>query len=334
MRWHRSSSASFATHRSFMFSPPAANPSAATANGFSACSRWIARRSARTSPCRNPHLSRSPALRRTHRAELGSVPAQCGRSAARREHLPAPRRHRARDRVRGGARVNAYGIAGTASCSTTGSRSMARPPHGPATATDAARDARLELRSASRTESAMLRTLVGLRRRLPAGGGRRRCRRRAQRVSDHEAIANLVTKSLICAIRARTPRYRLLDTTRTYAHGKLNEPAKPVSSPAGTPSISATSSSARRPRPTPQTEWLEHLWRGAGQCARRVDWAFSPDGDAQLGVALTAAAVTLWVPLSLLAECRERTERRSPRSETPATLRAFACSCRRRAAGR
>ncbi len=39
-----------------------------------------------------------------------------------------------------------------------------------------------------------------------------------------------------------------------------------------------------------------------------LDWAFAPDGDAALGIALTAAAVTLWVRLSLFAECRERTK--------------------------
>ena len=37
-----------------------------------------------------------------------------------------------------------------------------------------------------------------------------------------------------------------------------------------------------------------------------MDWAFGPDGDAALGIALTAVAVTLWIRLSLFAECRER----------------------------
>src|SRR6516162_10970355 len=40
-----------------------------------------------------------------------------------------------------------------------------------------------------------------------------------------------------------------------------------------------------------------------------LDWAFSPEGDPQIGVALTVAAVPLWVQLSLLGECRERAER-------------------------
>ncbi len=37
-----------------------------------------------------------------------------------------------------------------------------------------------------------------------------------------------------------------------------------------------------------------------------LDWAFAGEGDAGLGIALTATAVTLWVRLSLFAECRER----------------------------
>ena len=40
-----------------------------------------------------------------------------------------------------------------------------------------------------------------------------------------------------------------------------------------------------------------------------LDWAFSPAGDASIGVALTTAAVPLWVHLSLMEECRGRVER-------------------------
>jgi hypothetical protein len=40
-----------------------------------------------------------------------------------------------------------------------------------------------------------------------------------------------------------------------------------------------------------------------------LDWAFSPDGDATIGVALTAAAVPLWMHWSLMEECRGRVER-------------------------
>ena len=71
-------------------------------------------------------------------------------------------------------------------------------------------------------------------------------------------------------------------------------------------------------------ELIEHAERGMGlapdgRMARRVrghidnvraalDWAFSPGGDAAIGVALTVATVPLWMHLSLMAECRSRVE--------------------------
>src|SRR6202043_2526541 len=39
-----------------------------------------------------------------------------------------------------------------------------------------------------------------------------------------------------------------------------------------------------------------------------LDWAFSSDGDPPIGVALTAAAVPVWMQLSLLEECPRRVE--------------------------
>jgi tetratricopeptide (TPR) repeat protein len=40
-----------------------------------------------------------------------------------------------------------------------------------------------------------------------------------------------------------------------------------------------------------------------------LDWAFSPIGAADVGVALTVGAVPLWLHLSLMEECRNRVER-------------------------
>ncbi|WP_247504472.1 winged helix-turn-helix domain-containing protein [Bradyrhizobium sp. 1] len=122
-----------------------------------------------------------------------------------------------------------------------------------------------------------------------------------------EAIDSLVTKSLISPSGSRTLRYRLLDTTRTYAHGKLNE-------------LGETRQVARRhaehfrdffaraeaDTSTPLPEWLGIYGAELDNVRTALDWAFAPDGDTTLGIALTAAAVTLWVRLSLFAECRER----------------------------
>ena len=59
----------------------------------------------------------------------------------------------------------------------------------------------------------------------------------------------------------------------------------------------------------PTDEWLAIYGPRIDNVRAALDWAFSPSGDASLGVSLTIAAVPLWVQLSLLGECRERVER-------------------------
>ena len=52
-----------------------------------------------------------------------------------------------------------------------------------------------------------------------------------------------------------------------------------------------------------------------------LNWAFSPDGDGTIGVALTAAAVSLWRRLSLLEECRSRAKQALDALDALATTR-------------
>src|SRR5258705_3986153 len=59
----------------------------------------------------------------------------------------------------------------------------------------------------------------------------------------------------------------------------------------------------------PAPTWLTSYGRQIGQVRADLDWAFSPTGAAEVGVALTVAAVPLWVHLSLTEECRSRVER-------------------------
>ena len=77
------------------------------------------------------------------------------------------------------------------------------------------------------------------------------------------------------------------------------------------PSTIATFSSRPKTRSAfaPQADWLAIYSRHIDNVRTALDWAFSPDGDPQIGVALTVAVVPLWVQLSLLGECRERVER-------------------------
>ena len=47
----------------------------------------------------------------------------------------------------------------------------------------------------------------------------------------------------------------------------------------------------------PMAEWLALYRPRIDNLRAALDWAFSPGGDAAIGVALTAAAVPLWMHL-------------------------------------
>ncbi|OAF10646.1 ATPase [Bradyrhizobium centrolobii] len=123
-----------------------------------------------------------------------------------------------------------------------------------------------------------------------------------------EAIDSLVTKSLIQpSSGTRSLRYRLLDTTRTYALGKLSEcgEARQVAQ-RHAEYFRDLFEHAEAETSVPLPGWLRVYGAELDNLRAALDWAFSPDGEARLGIALTAVAVTLWVRLSLFAECRER----------------------------
>jgi predicted ATPase/DNA-binding winged helix-turn-helix (wHTH) protein len=128
-------------------------------------------------------------------------------------------------------------------------------------------------------------------------------------ITDH--LANLVAKSLAVAdIRGARPHYRLLDTTRAYALEKLHGSGEYADAAHRHAQYyrGFFANAEAESELKPQAEWLAIYGRHIDNVRASLDWAFSPAGDAQTGVALTAAAVPLWVQLSLLAECRERTE--------------------------
>jgi predicted ATPase/DNA-binding winged helix-turn-helix (wHTH) protein len=126
-----------------------------------------------------------------------------------------------------------------------------------------------------------------------------------------DCVANLVAKSLLAAdLGGPTARYRLLETTRGYAIEKLAQSGE-------------FEQLARRHAEyyrdlleradvelqTRPSEWLAANGRRIDNLRAALDWAFSPTGDVAVGVALTIAAVPLWVRLSLVQECRGRVER-------------------------
>ncbi|MGA2293306.1 ATP-binding protein, partial [Bradyrhizobium sp.] len=130
-------------------------------------------------------------------------------------------------------------------------------------------------------------------------------------VTVADSLAGLVVKSLVAAdFQDGDDHYRLLDTTRAYALEKLRragehwEAARRHAEYFREALIQAEAES----NSSPQADWQRRHGRHLGNVRAALEWAFSADGDSQVGAALTAAAVPLWVHLSLFGECRERTE--------------------------
>jgi predicted ATPase len=134
-------------------------------------------------------------------------------------------------------------------------------------------------------------------------------------------IASLAAKSLIAAeLRDGIAQYRLLETIRLYALEKargadeLQQAARRHAEYYRDLFLPADADSETQS----QDDWMTVYGRHLDNVRAALDWAFSGDGDPQVGVELTAAVVPLWILLSLLGECRDRVEQAlaSPRGDT------------------
>lgn len=121
-------------------------------------------------------------------------------------------------------------------------------------------------------------------------------------------LSNLLSKSLVdrCATG-----YRLLETTRAFAFEKLVESGEreTVSLRHAEYYQSLFERAELEWQMRTATEWLADYGPKIDNVRAALDWTFSPNGHPSVGVALTAAAVPLWMELSLLQECRSRVER-------------------------
>ncbi len=127
-----------------------------------------------------------------------------------------------------------------------------------------------------------------------------------------DGLFNLVTKSLVVAEAEEVPRrYRLLDTTRAYALEKLDEIGERewLARCHAEYYRSLFERGEVEWETRPRAEWLAEYGRDIDNLRAALDWAFSPEANAATGIALTVAAVPLWMHLSLLEECRDRVER-------------------------
>ncbi len=127
-----------------------------------------------------------------------------------------------------------------------------------------------------------------------------------------DGLSDLAAKSLITVeVDTTVGRYRLLETTRAYALEKLGESGElNLIARRHAEYYRALFERAETEfEKQPTAEWLADCGRKIDNLRAALDWAFSPDGDASVGVALTAAAVPLWMHLSLAEECLSRAER-------------------------
>ncbi len=127
-----------------------------------------------------------------------------------------------------------------------------------------------------------------------------------------DGLFSLIAKSLVVAnVDAGAPRYALLDTTRAYALGKLAESGERERFERRHAEyyLALFEQAETELATRPAAAWLADYGWQIGNLRAALDWAFAPGGDAETGAALTAAAVPLWMHLSLLEECRSRVER-------------------------
>jgi predicted ATPase/DNA-binding winged helix-turn-helix (wHTH) protein len=124
-------------------------------------------------------------------------------------------------------------------------------------------------------------------------------------------LADLVAKSLVVAdVSGTKPRFRLLDTTRAYAIEKLDASGERERiARRHAEHYRGLFERAEREVPArPTGEWLVDYAGELDNLRAALDWAFSPSGVESIGVALTVAAIPLWLQLPMVDECRSRVE--------------------------
>ena len=127
---------------------------------------------------------------------------------------------------------------------------------------------------------------------------------------DH--VPDLVEKSLAVADgTGATVNYRLLETMRAYALDKLAQAGEleQVARRHAEYHRDLFERAESEWETWPATEWLADYGRRIDDVRTALDWAFSPNGDTSVGVALAAASAGLWGQLSLPEECRRHVDR-------------------------
>ena len=116
-------------------------------------------------------------------------------------------------------------------------------------------------------------------------------------------VANLVAKSLISAdVSGAAVRYRLLDTTRAYAIGKLRDSGEAALVSRAHAEFYRDLLDRAQAEWTRRSndEWLAIYRQEVDNIRSALDWAFSAGGDPAIGVSLSVAAAILLFDLGQL----------------------------------
>lgn len=127
-----------------------------------------------------------------------------------------------------------------------------------------------------------------------------------------EPLLGLASKSLLVVAdtAGAEPRYGLLDTTRAYASEKLAASGElPRIARRHAQHLHALFEQAQRDSPAmDRPRWLAVYGGAIDDVRAALAWAFSAEGDAAIGIALTAVTLPLGYQLSLLDEYQAHVE--------------------------
>ncbi|HSI59833.1 MAG TPA: winged helix-turn-helix domain-containing protein [Ideonella sp.] len=127
-----------------------------------------------------------------------------------------------------------------------------------------------------------------------------------------DGLSDLVAKSLVTAdVGGDEVLFRLLDTTRSYAAAELasTPDAGLVRRRHAEHCLKLLVRAAEAWKDTPATAWLQTYAARLDDVRAALRWAFSPDGDLALGIALAAKCAPLLFQLSFAEEHRQHAAR-------------------------
>ena len=134
-----------------------------------------------------------------------------------------------------------------------------------------------------------------------------------------DAIAGLIEKSLIATRDERPAHYRLLDTTRAYALGKLEKHGEfdPISLRHAEYVTGYLESQKEVLSTLPGSERVAAYSDQLSNVRAALEWSFGPHGDDETATRLAAASTQVFLELSLLIECQAWAERAMTRLGNP-----------------